>query len=53
MKMEELNQEQINFTWHDRLAFCLALYKLILPQLLLMFGIILVVTWLLFTFWLI
>lgn len=50
--MEELNQEQINFTWHDRLAFCIALYKILLPQLLLAFGLVIGLTWLLLTFWL-
>ncbi len=45
------DEVEVQFTWKDILAFCLAMYRLLLPQLLITLLVVLVLVYLLFGVW--
>ncbi|MFO7952063.1 MAG: hypothetical protein R6U91_04555 [Bacillota bacterium] len=43
--------QQVQFSWQNILAFCLAMYRLLIPQLILTFIVIIVLIFFLFWIW--
>ncbi len=51
MKNSKKQDDPARFSWADIVAFCLALYRLLLPQLIVTFLVVAIVMYLIFFVW--